>query len=285
VTFDPTTLAKCCEFCGSAFAAPLPEEQVSAQRDSTIVPFRVDKAAALERFRAWLEKGLFKPSDLLQNLQTRGYEGLYIPFWAFQVDVQTAWQGQYSQTHYRRVSKQRTNADGRVEHYEEDEPYKVWYPRDGIHNGHYLDHIVSSGALSQSEVDPIMPYDLTESRSWTDDYIAGFKAELPGKPRDVAWRECLARIEEWEHDACAHLVERLDSASSEVLSREDGLAYLPVWSFAYTYKGRNYRALVNGQSGETRGTKPVSTGKVVLAIVIAAVVIAAIVGLVLMLNR
>jgi len=279
VVFDPNVLAKTCEFCGSEFATPVPESYADMQRGSFIVPFRIDKPRATELFRNWLGKGVFKPGDLLQNLQSRGYEGMYVPHWSFTVDVRTDWHGQYSETRYRRVSKTRTNAQGRTERYEEDEPYTVWHPRSGVHSGHYFDHIVASSVIPQQETDRILPYDFADSRPWAEDYVAGSKAEMPAKPEEVAWRECLGRVEAQEQSACGALIDRLDSASSEVLSRSSQLSYLPTWIFAYSYRGKQYRALVNGQSGEVQGTKPISAGKVAVAVIVAAVILAAIAGL------
>jgi hypothetical protein len=283
-TFDPRALTKACDFCGSQFATPLPPERVEEQRQSLILPFRIDKADALVRFQRWLEKGLFKPGDLLQAFQSRGYDGMYVPFWGFTVSAFSQWYGQYSITKYRRVHKTRTTSDGKSESYEEDEPYKEWHPRQGDHSGQYIDHVTASGALSQTEADQMMPYDFAGSQPWDDSYVAGFKAELPGKPEDAAWLECVNRVNGYERDACAQLIERLDSVSSEVTKERTQLTYLPTWIFAYDYKGKQYRAVVNGQTGEANGTKPVSAGKIALAIVIAIIVIGGIVGLVLALG-
>ncbi len=283
-TFDPKSLTKACEFCGSQFATPLPPERVEEQRKSLVIPFHIEKTDALRRFQQWLEKGLFKPSDLLQAFQSRGYDGMYVPFWSFSVAAYSRWNGQYSVTRYRRVSKTRTNSEGRTEHYEEDEPYKEWHPRSGDHHGEYLDHVTASGALQQDEADRMMPYDFSGSRPWDDGYVAGFKAELPGKPEDTAWFECVERVKGYERDACAQQVERLDSVDSQVTKERSQLTYLPTWVFAYDYKGKPYRAIVNGQTGETNGTKPVSAGKVAVAVVIAVVVIAAIIGAIVLLG-
>ncbi|MBD3175503.1 MAG: hypothetical protein GF320_09990 [Armatimonadia bacterium] len=284
-TFDPSALARACEFCGSEFEIPVPDEFLELQRRSVLVPFRVEKPSAFRAFDEWLQKGLFKPGDLLQVLQRRGVEGMYVPFWSFEVEVRTQWHGQYSVTRYRTVSKTRTTSDGKTEHYQEDEPYKEWHPRSGVHDGRYVDHIVASGALEQDEADQIMPYDFVDARPWDDDYISGFKAEVPGRPEEDAWRAAAARIEEYERQACDREIERLDSANTQIVSRECSLSYLPTWIFTYSYKGQVYRAMVNGQTGEVQGTKPISAGKVAIAIIVGVVVIAAIIGLIIFLGK
>lgn len=278
-TFDPTALARTCEFCGSEFRIPIPDQFLELRTRSNILPFRLDKSAAFRAFDAWLQKGFFKPGDLLQVLQRRGMEGMYVPFWSFDVRVQTEWHGQLGVTRYRRVTRTRVNSDGKTETYQEDEPYTEWHPRSGVHHGQYLDHIVGSGALSQQEADQILPYDFGQARPWDSDYVAGFKAEVPGRPEEDAWRDAAARIQGYERAACAQGITRLDSASTEFLSSESRLSYLPMWIFSYSYKGRQFRALVNGQTAEVQGTKPISAGKIALAVGLAIAAIAVILGL------
>lgn len=285
VSFDPRALTMTCQFCGSQLSTPLPPERVEEQRKSLVLPFRIEKHQAVALFATWLEKGFFVPRDLLSRIQSRSYEGMYVPFWAFNVTADSQWYGFYGLTRYRRVSKTRTTSDGKIEHYEEDEPYTEWYPRSGVHQGQYVDYVTASGALSQAEADQMMPYDFTVSRPWDDSYVVGFKAELPGKPEDVAWAECVSRVRGYERAACARLIERLDSVSTQATKRDSRLTYLPSWIFAYDYNGVKYRAIVNGQTGEVNGTKPVSTGRVLLAVVIGLIVLAAAAGVIWLMNR
>jgi hypothetical protein len=59
-------------------------------------------------------------------------------------------------------------------------------------------------------------------------------------------------------------------------SEFSGMAYklslLPLWVGAYTYRGKNYRVLINGQTKEVAGDKPRDAVKVWL--VVAGVLIA-----------
>ncbi len=283
-TFDPSALARTCEFCGSEFKIPVPDKFVELREKSSILPFQVDKSAAFRAFDEWLQKGLFKPGDLLQVPQRRGMEGMYVPFWSFNVQARTEWHGQLGVTRYRRVTRTRTNADGKTESYQEDEPYTEWHPRSGVHHGQYLDHIVGSGVLSQEEADRILPYDFAMARPWDADYVAGFEGGGARPSRGGRLAAAAARIQGYERTACAQGITRLDSASTEFLSCDRSLSYLPMWIFSYSYKGKPFRALVNGQTSEVQGTKPISTGKVILAVVLGIVAIAIILGIMALIN-
>jgi hypothetical protein len=59
-------------------------------------------------------------------------------------------------------------------------------------------------------------------------------------------------------------------------------ALLPIWIFAYRYRDRLFRFLVNGQNGQCTGTAPTSMKKV--AAVSAAVVLAVVVILVILFS-
>ena len=52
---------------------------------------------------------------------------------------------------------------------------------------------------------------------------------------------------------------------------------LPVWSLAYTFKGRHFRVLVHGQTGRVVGEAPYSWIKIGLAVLALAGAIGAVV--------
>jgi hypothetical protein len=54
---------------------------------------------------------------------------------------------------------------------------------------------------------------------------------------------------------------------------------LPIWISSYRYKGKVYRFLINGQTGEVQGERPYSALKIMLAVLL---VIAVIVGIILL---
>ncbi|MER3485661.1 MAG: hypothetical protein C4345_06545, partial [Chloroflexota bacterium] len=58
------------------------------------------------------------------------------------------------------------------------------------------------------------------------------------------------------------------------------LLYLPAWLAAFSYGGKTYRLVINGQTGKVTGEAPVAKGRVALAAAVAIVAVAIVVMLV-----
>jgi hypothetical protein len=271
-----------CDYCGSEVIVELPAEAASAVADRPrCVGFRIDAAQAVERLKAWLKSSFWAPGDLASTARTDEQAEIYVPAWETKVDAETAWQGARSETRHRRVSKTRTDPQtGRTERYEEDEPYKEWFPASGTHYGSYAEVINASGALTQEETTALMPWD-TGAEAGEEDLAdalgRGRRMEEPSVSESEATSRAREIIEGKERAECAKIIERLDSASTkfgEFIARR---VIVPVWVFRYRYKGKVQRAVMNGQTGELHGERPVSGLKIALAIGIPIVIIAAIV--------
>ena len=68
----------------------------------------------------------------------------------------------------------------------------------------------------------------------------------------------------------------MEVSASEFSGMAYKLALLPLWVGAYTYRGKTYRVLINGQTKEVAGDKPKDAVKVamVAALALAALVLA-----------
>jgi hypothetical protein len=125
-------------------------------------------------------------------------------------------------------------------------PYQRAEPFNEEHLG--ADEVIEAPVLSHAAALRALPA-MVEARE-----EAAVEAELPGDSRKV------------------HCDQLVTGVSGQ-------LALLPVWIVAYRYGDQAFRFLANGQTGTTTGTAPISTLKVVLAIV--AVVGTILVGLLL----
>lgn len=274
-SFDPALRTVRCPFCGTDFgvsgtAAAVP---TLVNVDQFVLPFRLTAEASAESIRAWLGSSFFAPRDLKSRSTIRQGTGTYVPFWRFDAEADSDWEGEVSRTNTRQVQRVVTNADGKSETRWVDEQYLTWHPRSGSHRGSHRTYVTASTGLTQQEADQLMPFPEEGMRTFTADLLAGFAAEQPGVDEDGAWETGERRIREMERDECAQEVERLTRVETQLSNRRTALCYLPVWVYTYAYQGKQFHVSVNGDTGEIIGDRPVSRGRVAMVVAAVAVVV------------
>jgi DNA-directed RNA polymerase subunit RPC12/RpoP len=268
VSFDANKQLVKCAFCGSEYAigAFAPQNAVAPNLPQTqIVPIAIDEHEANKIFLKWLSEGSWKPNDLVHAFKKNGSTMVYVPFWLFNADVRTTWNGFYGQTQYRPVTKTRF-VNGREQRYVDNEPYTVWCPQSGEHAGNYSDFISASGALSQKETDKLR-FDAKDFKPLRNEYLQGWQSEKPSVTEGQAAEKAQQRMIQREGNACRQLTDRLQNWCCQFTFRNSCVVYLPVWTFAYRYGNASYRAIINGRTGDIFGKKPVSPIKIIMAIV------------------
>jgi DNA-directed RNA polymerase subunit RPC12/RpoP len=253
-TVEPGIAATRCAFCGtpSVIEAPARDDLV---RPAGVLPFRVSRQQALERFRAWLGSLWFRPSDLRQRAELDGsMQGVYVPFWTFDAATVSRWRAEAGT---RRGSGRNARVDwrpvaGTLEHLFDDLP------------------VPGSTGLAGGEAQALEPFPTAELVPYDPGYLAGFVAEEYQRPLDAAWRDARARMEAILREACRAEVPgdlcrnlRVETTWS-ALAVKSGL--LPVWIAAYRYGGKRFGYLVNGATGKATGSAPWSWLKIGLAL-------------------
>jgi len=264
VSFDPKLQVMKCEFCGSTY---LVETQVKpSDAEEKVIIFKVDEREANACFDAWVKKGLFKPSDLPRLLTKSPLQGMYIPSWHFIINTTTSWAGEKKQT--RTITERDWQGKTITRTVEE------WEQRSGNRNESYSLFITTSGGLTNEELDRLAPFPVEEAIAFTQEYIAGKQAEVPVKSIEQALAEAKQIVETRERRAVESEVDRVTHFSLFYNSESHNLVYVPIWITGYKYKDKYYRVLINGCTKEVVGKKPISAGRVLIAIGIVAVVIA-----------
>jgi DNA-directed RNA polymerase subunit RPC12/RpoP len=262
-SFDAGSQTLRCPFCGTQMAVRATGAAVpTITAPQYVLPFKLDKDTSISKVREWLGDSFFAPGDLKSRSALDRGQGTYVPFWRFDADCDSDWEGEVSRTQTRQVARTFTNADGKQERRMEDEQYKTWHPRTGQHSGHHRTFVCASQWLTQEEADKLMPFPEEGMRTYSTDLLAGYSSEEPGIDERGAWEPGENRIREMERDECASEVERLTSVETRVSNRQSAVCYLPVWLYNYQYDGKQYRVLVNGHTGEIVGDRPTSKLKV-----------------------
>ena len=283
-SFDPGTSTLRCPFCGTELAVRADAAAADVDVDRYVLPFRIQREDSQRLIREWLGGSFWAPSDLKSRSALDRGQGSYIPFWRFDADTDSEWEGEISETHTRQVPQTRRNAAGETERYMATENYKTWHPRSGSHSARYRSWVPASTGLTQAEADQLMPFPEESMMTYSTDLLVGFSAEEPGIDEDGAWVTGERRIREMAHEACMLEVERLTRVDTELSNRYAAVCHLPIWIYAYRYQNEDYRVLVNGHTGEIVGDRPTSRTRIFAAIAIGVLVVVAIIVLIVLLS-
>lgn len=266
-----------CPFCGSSYVQP---QEVSAKaiRPESLVPFRVDRAAAGGAFSKWIGGLWFRPSDLQQQAKVQQIDGVYVPFWAYNCDVYSRWTAQAGYYYY--VTVTRTDSQGKT--HSSRERRVRWVPASGSRRDRYQDLLVcASKGLPEDLVRKVQDFDTRELAPYNPAYLSGWKAEEYVVDLQQGWSTASQRVADQQYKRCdgdvpgdTHRGLSVDNAFSAVAWKH---LLLPLWIAAYRYDKKVYRFLVNGQTGEVRGEAPVSVWKVLIAVLLGLVVVGGIV--------
>lgn len=271
-------LADTCQFCGGSLIAQ--EDPPGLVAPEAVVPFGIDKTAANSAFTQWVRSRRFAPNALKKVGATEKISGTYIPHWTFDARTATDYQGQ------------------RGEHYWETETYTVsdgrggtttqtrqvqrtrWYRASGHVERDFDDVVVpASSTLPAERLDKAGPWPLESAVAFEPRYLAGYSALRYDVDPDVGLAAARTQMEGAIRDDCRRdiggdeqRVHRMDVRYASIMFK---LVLLPLWIASYLYAGTTYQVVINANTGEVLGDRPISKLKVTLAVIAALVVIAA----------
>lgn len=259
------TVAGKCAYCGSPYVKPA-QTRPDLIRPETLVPFRVDKAKVNVVFKDWLGKGWFTPSNLASLSRLDLIKGVYTPFWTYDTTASSSWTAESGYYYYENETYT-VMVNGKHQTRTRQVRKVRWVPSNGQRQGFYNDVLVpASRGINQDLVYKIYPYDLNALVPYNPQFLSGFLAEEYGVDLQQGWGTAQGIVAASERDKCAKDVPGDTQRFLRVETSYSGITYkhilLPVWIAAYEYKGKNYNFLVNGQTGEVQGYRPISWLKV-----------------------
>ncbi len=233
----------------------------------------------------WLGNLWFAPNGLQQYARKgRRMNGLYLPYWTFDADTQSRYQGQrgivYHESRQVSINGKRTTQSVR----------KVrWTPASG-RVARFFDDIlvVASRSLPEPFRNALGAWDLSSMEPYRPEFLAGFRAEGYTVQLDDAFLEArqvmdrtIERDVRFDIGGDVQQVHRVETQVKDVTFKH---ILLPVWMAAYKYRGKTYRIAVNGRSGQVAGERPYSAWKIAFAM-IALAIVAGIVGYLIALDE
>ncbi len=264
IEVEGTSRAAECPFCGSDYV--LAEREADAVIPDGVLPFQVDKNRVGELFRRWLKGRWLAPGELKHLYQKDRLQGIYVPYWTFDAKVNA----RYTAMGGRHRTVTRKGADGKTE----TQIVTDWYPTSGNLRHFFDDVLVPASEKMDSRLLRRTGYFGTQQIvPYGPEYLSGYSAECYTVDLNAAHSEAVGAMErELENMARSEVLSRYDEVR-DIYVRADYQeetykhVLLPIYSTAYTYKGRHYRVLINGQSGRVEGDypkSPVRIGAIVL---------------------
>ena len=252
-----------CPFCGSNIVAT--SHVATDILPGAVLPFAVPKNKAIDKFREWIRSRWFAPNALKrESYLDASVNGTYLPAWTYDAETFTQYSGERGDAYY--VTETYT-VNGRTE---TREVRRIrWTSVAGNVNNSFDDVLVmATRSLPVHRLDELQPWDLPKLEPYTDEYLAGFRAEcytitLP-QGFDLAKGLMRPTIESTIRSDIGGDEQRIEYMST----RYDAVTYkhilLPVWISAYRFNNKVYQFLVNARSGEVTGERPYSPIKITL---------------------
>ncbi len=275
VEFSSDVHATECPFC----ATPVVTDTGTHRhiKPKGVLPFQLDERAAHKAMTDWLGKLWFAPNGLKEYARKgRKMNGIYVPFWTYDAQTRSAYQGQRGTVYYvtrtvtrngkpTTVREQRirwTNVRGRVQRFFDDVL------------------VLASRSLPKTYTDNLAPWNLNALEPYTPHFLAGFRAEgytidLPegfDEAREIMDAQ-IRRDIRFDIGGDRQRITHVDTDVSDITFKH---ILLPVWMAAYKYKGKSYRFVVNGQTGRVQGERPWSAIKIAIAVILGVIVAAGI---------
>jgi hypothetical protein len=246
-----------CPFCGSTVLLAAHDES-DLLTPQAIIPMTFESEEARKYLRKWLGNGFFIPDDLAKVARTSQPRPAYIPFWVFEATVNGRWQAYVAEGYGR--SRQ-------------------WVWQTGEHIFFFANElVVGTKQLPPSLLVKTQPYNWEALVEYKPEYLAGWPAATYDIPLSKASLDAREHMVAKAQKELLYKAAPGKSVKDLAVSGADfgGVTYkqvlLPIWITSYTYRGKKYPILINGQTGAVAGHKPTDTVKVAI-IALAAVII------------
>lgn len=256
-------LTATCPFCASnrVNVRVAPDDQL---RPRFLIPFKIKPQDTRSLAQKWLGQGWYHPDALGASAIVDRFTGIYLPFWTFSAHITSDW-------------KAEVGYEKQEDYYDSDS--KSWKTRtvidwkweSGRVHVQATDLLVcGSTRVSRVIINRLNRFDLTALVNYAPDFLAGWQAQTYDLTLPKAWDLGKAEMRERAKSACYS-----DTGSSHVRNfsmaadfGDESWRYvlLPVYVAAYQFEGKVYQVMVNGQTGEVAGQKPVAWWKIWLAI-------------------
>lgn len=269
-----------CPFCGSAVVTDTGTSR--HLKPNAVLPFAITEAEAKARLRQWLNGLWFAPSDLKRYARQNGrLDGMYVPYWTFDTDTRSTYRGQRGTVYYETVWVTVRDQRGNTRRVQQQVARVRWTPVSGRVARAFDDVLVlASPTLPTSYTEALEPWDLHDLRGYAEEYLSGFRSEIYRIDLNQGFEIAKVKMAPIiRADIAADIggdQQRIDHVNTTFEAITFKHVLLPIWLAAYRYRGKPYRFLVNGRTGQIQGERPYSWVKIAFAVLLAILLLLAV---------
>ncbi|HIV69284.1 MAG TPA: hypothetical protein IAA32_10535 [Candidatus Butyricicoccus stercorigallinarum] len=271
---DETTAATSCPYCGNPMV--LTDRLEGVLRPDYILPFRVDKAAAVQALKAYYKGKPLLPKAFTAENHMEEIKGVYVPFWLFDGTAEADARFHATRTFLRSDGKYEITT---TQHFEVHRAGTIPFQRVPVD---------ASSKMPDDYMDSIEPFDYAALEPFAMGYLPGYLADK--YDRSVA--DCAGRVEERIRNSAIEALQETvhgydlcvpEYAQVEMHRGQVRYALFPVWLLSTRWKGQSFLFAMNGQTGKLVGDLPISWRRLCawfagIALPLAAVLAAALFG-------
>lgn len=266
-----------CDFCGSPVVAE--SREVRQLVPQGVLPFSITQEEADQAFSQWLGRLWLAPNALKKHARGEDHlRGVYAPYWTYDSDSKAAYKGQRG-TFYQVPQRVQVMVNGRVQWQTRMVTKVRWTPVSGqVHRVFDDVLVIGSHSLPGHIVRRLRSWRLDALKPYQSAWLSGFRSELyqlgPAEGFEEASRimdDVLRRDIVMDIGGDQQRITHMRSWHRDVHFKH---ILLPLWVAAYRFRGKSYRFVVNGQTGEVQGERPYSEWKIAGLVVLGLVVVA-----------
>lgn len=252
VVTEESTAATTCYYCHSPVV--LSPRLSKKLRPDRVIPFALKKEEAQQAFENWQRKKWFLNRSFLSQSQLDKMVGVYFPYWKINCRTRSHLEAS--------AAKIRTWRTGDRE-YTETERYHV------VRGGRVSLENLTFTAMNREDSDltrGVCPYDFDKAVDFSMAYLSGFQAERRMTEKQDIRPQAKGKIEQCTRQCLQNTITGYTTVtvdSTDYLIEREDWEYLliPAWILTYQYRGKEYYYAVNGQTGKTCGSLPLSMGR------------------------
>jgi predicted RNA-binding Zn-ribbon protein involved in translation (DUF1610 family) len=220
-----------CPYCGSSVR--IRSDKPFLLRHS-MLSAKLDRNAALGTIQAWMQGGIMKPDDLRRASTIVSLDDLYLPFYVFEVDATTTYQGVLT-----RLGTSEPRSGQLVRNYF----WKILARRSG-------DYAVEDYHIPLALK---VPFDSTTM-------LRDAKLLNAEVDEDEAGRLVQEQVDAHQRELLKDIIDVVESATTQVAVKDSEFLHAPLWFGTYAYHDRPYKIVVDAASGDVvRGDIPTQT--------------------------